>query len=160
LAGVLQDLGEEIFDSEVVGKRVHLHSNDVVHAGEFPIDAGAEILGAGFDGVTDGSVVGIGEEWVIAGLNDHQGAGDFGDGVDGADRVKIGTGNPFCEAISIILKKWAGSSQAVGMESGGGVEVGEGAFEDDGPKIVAQDSSGGGGGSAEADAEEEDLAGF
>jgi hypothetical protein len=39
------------------------------------------------------------------------------------------------------------------------VVVGKGAFEDDGPKIVAQDGGGGGGGGAEADAEEEDLAG-
>jgi hypothetical protein len=93
-------------------------------------------------------------------LYDHQGAGDFGDRIDGADSVKIGMGNPFGYTKSIILKKWAWGSKAVGVEGGCGVEVGEGAFKYHGPEIVAQGRGRGGGGGAEADAEEEDLAGF
>jgi hypothetical protein len=159
-ASGLQDAGEEFFDSAAVLDRVQQHSDDVMNAGQLPRDAGAELWIARFNGMADGGVVGIGEERIISGLYDHQWAGDFGDRARGPDRVKIGVGYPFCQAISIILKKWAGGSEAVGVEGGGGVEIGEGAFEDDGPEIVAQDRGRGGSGGTEADAEEEDLAGF
>jgi len=89
-AHVLQDAGEEFFNSTAIPDRIKQHSDDVMNAREFPIDAGTESWIARFDGLADGGVVGFGEEGIVSGLDDQERAGDFGDGIDGADGVEIG----------------------------------------------------------------------
>ncbi len=92
-------------------------------ARQVPADGAWGLGFGGCDGTPELGLVFGGDERVVAGLNQEDGAGNFGNDVYGSDGVEVGLGDPLCQTIGGVLEHWAGGAEVGSMARCGVVKI-------------------------------------